>query len=434
MRSNLFLNDSNEQNVPLGSFVLIRSSCSTLPWDGMRTFSSIVGLTCTDIFQANEPATLIELFVPLQEYLPGHHIPDMSARACENIKELVKTEHKATVSNEDVIDLAFVLDPGFIDKKTNIVFLGMENVFLCRYEWSVACHNICTIENLKSFPVTALRSNGCPNSIKDTFPRRVFDCIGLMQERCRRVLCRYSERQGNFCHFTQEFNFPQDVWEYLCDRFHRRGVVMTRMPRRSVIRTKTLAGLRTVTMRISKPIDCLSFKTERELQVLREVFGTTCSMGLRQRRPKLGEGEKTLKWGDIINVIVPHNNGDRIIRNGVQINYNGSNMRLTINYEKYIYHQSRIGFDATLCPCPVLLLTIRHNMPAIMIPAATENDADVLQVETEFADHNTGQVLVIRGVYDDRIDAEIMEPAELNGKMISYANHAFVAQCVRQYN
>jgi len=187
-------------------------------------------------------------------------------------------------------------------------------------------------------------------------------------------------------------------------------------------------------MRVSKAIDHLSFRTERELQVLREVFGTTCSMGLRQRHPKLGEGEKTLKWGDIINVIVPHNNGDRVIRNGVQINYNGSNMHLTINYEKYIYHQSRTGFDATVCPCPVLLLTIRHNMPAIMIPASTENDVDVLQVETEFADHKTGQVLVIRSVYDDHVDVEIMEPAELNGKMISYANHAFVAQCVCQYN
>jgi len=185
----------------------------------MRKFSSIAGLTCTNIFQANEPATVIELFVPLQEYLPGHHILDMFACACKDIKELVKMGHKATISSEDVMDLAFVLDPGFIDEKTNIVFLGMENVFLCRYEWSGACQKF-FLDNLKSFPVTAMHSNGCLNSIKDTFPRCVFDCIGLMQECCWHVLCRYSERQGNFCHFMQEFNFPQDVWEYLCDRFH----------------------------------------------------------------------------------------------------------------------------------------------------------------------------------------------------------------------
>jgi len=414
---------------------MIGRSCTTLPWDPVKQFSIIVGRTCSDIYYNNNPATVIEFFLPIQEYLPGHHIPDIRAHACEDIKELVKTEQRATISNEDIFDLAFVLDPGFIDEKTNVVFLGMENVFLCRYKWSDASQKMHSMADLISFPVVVLRLNGCPNSIKDTFPKHVFESIGLIQEHCRRVLCRYSERQGNFCHFTQEFNFPQDVWEYLCDRFHKHGVEMTRMPRRSVICTKTLIGLRTVTMRVSKPIDLISFKTETELNVLRGVFGTTCSMGLRQRRPKLGEGEKTLKWGDIINVVVAHKDGDCIIRNGVQFNYNGTNMRLTINYEKFIYnHQSQIGIDANVCPCPILLLTIRHNTPVLIIPAPPENDADVLQVETEFADQNTGNVLVIRGVYDKHIEAEIMEPSELRGKMVSYANFAFVAQCVRRYN
>ncbi len=137
-----------------------------------------------------------------------------------------------------------------------------------------------------------------------------------------------------------------------------------------------------------------------------------------------------LKWGDIINVVVPHTNGECITRSGVQINYNGSNMHLTINYEKYIYHHSRVGFGYNPCPCPVLLLTIQHNTPAILIPALPEDDAAVLQIETEFTDLNTGHVLVIRGVDDDCVEAEIIEPLELNGKMVSYANHAFVAQCV----
>ena len=118
----------------------------------------------------------------------------------------------------------------------------------------------------------------------------------------------------------------------------------------------------------------------------------------------------------------------------MQLNFNGSSIRLTINYEKYIYNVSRTGFDTNLCPCPVLLLTIHHNTPSTVIAAPQEKDADVLQVETEFADENTGHILVIRGVYDDRVEAEIMEPSELTGKKVSYADHAFVAQCVRRYN
>jgi len=48
----------------------------------------------------------------------------------------------------------------------------------------------------------------------------------------------------------------------------------------------------------------------------------------------------------------------------------------------------------------------------------------------EFADQITGHVLVIRAMYDDRVDAETIEPLELNGKMVSYADCVFVAQCV----
>ncbi len=406
----------------------------TLPWDPVKQYSSIVGRTCSDISRINNPSTLIEFYLPFQEYLPGHHIPDMSAHACEDIQEIVKTEYSGTVSNQDIVDLAFVLQPTFVDGKTNIVFLGMANAFICRYVWCTRSKKLQSIADLTSFPMTEMRVNGCPNSIKDTFPKRVFDWIGLFQECCRHVLCRYSERQGNFCHYTEEFNFPQDVWEYLCDRFFRNGVQMTRMPRRSLIRTKTLIGLRTVTMRVSKPFDHLSFKTETEMKVFRKVFGTTCTMGLRQRRPKLGEGEKTLKWGDIINVIVPHRPGDHILRSGVQVNYNGANMRLMMNYEKYIYDQSRVGFEANVCPCPVLLLTIRYNTPVIVAPAPPDDNVDVLQIETEFADVNTGNVLVIRGVFDNRVEAEIIKPIELNGETVTYTDRDFVVQCVRRYN
>jgi len=197
----------------------------TLPWDPRKQFSSIVGRTCSDVSRMNDPSMLVEFYLPLQEYLPGHHIPDVSAHACEDIEEIVKTEYIGTVSNQDIVDLAFVLDPTFVDGKTNIVFLGMVNVFICRYVWCAKLKKLQSID-LQSFPVTEM-CVGCPNSIKDTFPKRVFDWIGLFQERCRHVLCRYSERQGNFCHYTEEFNFPQDVWEYLCDRFHQNGVQMT---------------------------------------------------------------------------------------------------------------------------------------------------------------------------------------------------------------
>jgi len=126
---------SNDQNIPLSSFVLIQSSCVTLPWDPLKIYSFIIGQTCLHISQDDDPATLIGFYLPIQEYLPRQHVSNMSAYACKDIQEFVKTEYYGLVSNKYVQDLAFVLDVAFIDGKTNIVFLGMANVFLCCYEW-----------------------------------------------------------------------------------------------------------------------------------------------------------------------------------------------------------------------------------------------------------------------------------------------------------
>ena len=163
------------------------------PWDTSKKFSSIIGRTCSDVFHSDDPAALIEYYLPIQEYIPGIHLPDVSAHACDDIRELVKTKYTGTISNKDVLDLAFILKPAFIEGKTNIVFFGMANAFICRYEWCSISKQLRSIDDMQSFPKALIRLNGCPNSIKDTFPKRVFDWIGLFQECCWHVLCRYSE-------------------------------------------------------------------------------------------------------------------------------------------------------------------------------------------------------------------------------------------------
>jgi len=109
-------------------------------------------------------------------------------------------------------------------------------------------------------------------------------------------------------------------------------------------------------------------------------------------------------------------------------------MQLMINFKKYVYDQLRVGYEANLCQCLVFLFTICHNIPAIVVPAPPENDANVLQIDTEFADVNTGNVLVIHGVYSNCIEAEIVEPSKLNGKVALYMDRDFVAQCICRYN
>jgi len=73
-------------------------------------------------------------------------------------------------------------------------------------------------------------------------------------------------------------------------------------------------------------------------------------------------------------------------------------------------------------------------MPAILVLALSEKELDVLQIETEFSDMNTGNVLVICGIYDNCIEAEIVEPLQLNGKTVFYNDCHCVAQCIHRYN
>jgi len=55
------------------------------PWDTSKKFSSIIGQTCSDVFHCDDPATLIEYYLPIQEYILGIHLPEVSAHACDDI-------------------------------------------------------------------------------------------------------------------------------------------------------------------------------------------------------------------------------------------------------------------------------------------------------------------------------------------------------------
>ncbi len=42
----------------------------------------------------------------------------------------------------------------------------------------------------------------------------------------------------------------------------------------------------------------------------------------------------------------------------------------------------------------------------------------------------TGNVLVIHGVYNNCIEAEVIEPTKFSDKVVTYTDQDFVAQCI----
>jgi len=50
---------------------------------------------------------------------------------CAALKEVIKTPFVGCVKDTDIMDMAFVFMPPFLENGTHAVVLGMMNVFIC---------------------------------------------------------------------------------------------------------------------------------------------------------------------------------------------------------------------------------------------------------------------------------------------------------------
>jgi len=71
-------------------------------------------------------------YLPLQEFIPSTANSHMSINSspCAGIKELISTPYVGCINNDNVIDLAFVFSPIFLQNGTHAV---MDNVFISQY-------------------------------------------------------------------------------------------------------------------------------------------------------------------------------------------------------------------------------------------------------------------------------------------------------------
>jgi len=219
----LFLNNCLNQSLTKGDFVVINNKSKDLPWLQSEEASKIH--LFNDEVPIHFPLSLIigriqgrsgvmgrtrvEFFLPMKEFLPDHVNSCMSINsgACAAIKELIKTPFVACVNNADIIDMAFVFIPSFLETGTHAVVLGMLNVFVCRYEYKNgnAIHE--AIQHFSPFLVRDLFDN--------PFRKRVWDGIIVIQDLCRSILLTYSSKQGDYFRATKKVHFPSDVWRYI---------------------------------------------------------------------------------------------------------------------------------------------------------------------------------------------------------------------------
>jgi len=146
----IFLKDLVNLPVTEGHFVVINKSSVDVPWlrnDATRLkcyeseipiqpFSYIVGQVANGSAEAAiGHMTRVEFFLPLTEFVPQNVNSCMliNSGPCAGIKELIKTPYIGCMKNTDIMDLAFVFSPLFLEIATHTVAAGMEIVFVCCY-------------------------------------------------------------------------------------------------------------------------------------------------------------------------------------------------------------------------------------------------------------------------------------------------------------
>jgi len=154
----------------------------------------------------------MEFFLLLKEFLPQNSNSRMSinSRPCASIKELIKTPFIGCIKNADVIDIAFIFSPVFLENVTHAVAAGMENVFICQYVYKDKNWVHDEMPVFASFIVSDL--------FDDPFPKCVWDgIIVVLQELCQSLLSTYSAKQGGFS-FNKESQLSGRCMEvFICN-------------------------------------------------------------------------------------------------------------------------------------------------------------------------------------------------------------------------
>ena len=254
---------------------------------------------------------------------------------------------------------------------------GLFNVYICRFWEDVDYDNSGKTRTLR--PLPSEKAFGFPNDHPDFKKGRTF----IVPQRClhesiwnglhglKRALNKLlNKRSGqasdkevtslNIGHIPMEaVQYISLVANYLCS-----------VPSHPVMLSESFfhldQSLRRSKIKITFNAGVIRFKTERELENLRLILGPGSTYGFTERRPTLQDGPQglLLKRGHNLNVVAgtaPQGQANeerpfkrRSYENRVDFTFSPYNVRLTVGYQRYVYHLKQDGELRTTPPCPNL--------------------------------------------------------------------------------
>ena len=244
----------------------------------------------------------------------GNNIQPIDTGLAAGITEVVTSTNYVVAKPENIVDICFVFHMDDVDNGL-VNGQGIRNCYLCRFHYISTQSDdkfLHPIENHESsFPSELREYKGLDS--KDCTSSILWYRLSDLQDDVFRALNRWGGQQPN--KYKLKFPFGNILWAYI--KHCTKGVVEeTTLSSRGYCRPMTTKGIRrqTVRARRPKPSTMLRFENYDQLNCLRRILGNSITLGVRKRKPKLGESD-IVQPLTTINIIIG-NNGEAGNNNG----------------------------------------------------------------------------------------------------------------------
>jgi hypothetical protein len=436
----LFTPEGFYSAIAFGAFVRLppNESNPTIPIIG-RLYSTSAGGRSA-MFQVFLPASC------LSEEVHGQLEPLNNCPSSE-VMELIETLQTRCIQNDTAnVSLCFVfsqtaVDTGFVQ------CTGMSNAFFCRYRYNDGKLERTTLPAHPFFrPHFDLDDDGDGDDgdvdngeivLKvdgQCYHSKIWKWTCIVQETMKRVLHRFSEKQGSFTRYSLKVAFSGDCWEYIKECVQAQVPVHTQKTKAT--RTRVSNGLKFQTLHMPTVTEILRFETKEQLNLFRSLFGSFSTFGYRQRRPRIGT-VKSLCENDIMNVVAGNEEPEeefrrRTVESGIDLSFDAFELTVTVRYEKYIYHTtSQNGQDgaAVDCPCDHLedVMNFGERQQTRVAPPVSKGNFFRDSVDMRM-------VLKVMEVNVLGVSCQVMAPRRRRNEIVTYKDKEAVGHMIAEYN
>ena len=294
-------------------------------------------------FEMTEKSLTVEANMELYEKVADAGYADPALRYVTTFKR--SSNHKV-VSIEDIASVVFVFNmKSDVLKEASVQ--GMENVFL-------------TTDPEDKYSLCSELSSA---DGQFSYVERMWQGLVYLQDILRRMLSKAGAKQK--LRQSERVHISNEVWRFFVQRVTEMDdelLWQTTETRR--VFQKVSNGGRCSTERTKKKSFFLRFETYEQLSYLSNLLGECCLFGIRKPKPRLNEGREIGEL-DTINVVIGQPTPSPIFKKstkstGVDFEYCGAYVRITVRYRKYTLKVDRTTGDVLKCPSAHLRTNLKR--------------------------------------------------------------------------